>query len=69
LGKQLKRAQRSGAAWVAMIGEEEASSGQLRLKRLRALGEGRPEDGHAYCALPLGDPAAVLTSLRLLKSE
>ena len=33
-GKQLKRAQRGGAAWVAVIGEEEVASAQLRLRSL-----------------------------------
>ena len=35
-GKQLKRAERSGARWAAVIGDEEAASGQLRLKPLNA---------------------------------
>jgi histidyl-tRNA synthetase len=33
-GKQLKRAERSGAPWVAVIGEEEVASAQLRLRSL-----------------------------------
>jgi len=34
-GKQLKRAERSGAPWAALIGDAELAAGQLRLKRLR----------------------------------
>ena len=33
-GKQLKRAERSGAPWVAVIGQEEVASAQLRLRSL-----------------------------------
>ena len=33
-GKQFKRADRSGAAWAAVIGEEEVKAGQLSLKPL-----------------------------------
>ena len=33
-GKQLKRAGKSGARWAVLIGEEEATSGQLQLKDL-----------------------------------
>ena len=32
--KQLKRAGKSGARWAVLIGEEEATSGQLQLKDL-----------------------------------
>ena len=38
-GKQFKRADRSGSAWAAVIGDEEAESGQFRLKPLLAEGE------------------------------
>lgn len=38
-GKQFKRADRSGAPWAVVLGDEEASTGQVRLKSLR--GEGR----------------------------
>ena len=37
-GKQFKRADRSGAAWAVVIGDQEADAGTLRLKPL--LGEG-----------------------------
>ena len=35
-GKQLKRAGKSGARWALLIGEQEASSGQLQLKDLQS---------------------------------
>ena len=35
-GKQFKRADRSGAAWAAVIGDDEVASGQVRLKGLLA---------------------------------
>jgi histidyl-tRNA synthetase len=52
-GKQLKRAQRGGAAWVAVIGDEEVASGQLRLKRLS------PAQAASECNLPLDDLASL----------
>ncbi|WP_413430230.1 histidine--tRNA ligase [Synechococcus sp. Cu2B8-bc1011] len=38
-GKQFKRADRSGAPWAVVLGDEEASAGTLRLKPLRGEGE------------------------------
>ena len=38
-GKQFKRADRSGAPWAVVLGDEEALAGQLRLKPLRGEGE------------------------------
>ena len=38
-GKQFKRADRSGARWAVVLGDEEAVAGQLRLKPLRGEGE------------------------------
>ncbi len=38
-GKQFKRADRSGAPWAVVLGDEEAQAGQLRLKPLRGEGE------------------------------
>ena len=55
-GKQFKRADRSGAAWAAVIGDEEAEAGQLRLKPLLADGEER--------FLALNDPDAVVAVLQ-----
>ncbi len=41
-GKQLRRADRSGASWAVLIGEDEAAQGQLLLKDLRQrTGESR----------------------------
>lgn len=37
-GKQFKRADRSGAPWAVVLGDEEAKTGQLRLKPLRGEG-------------------------------
>jgi histidyl-tRNA synthetase len=34
-GKQFKRADRSGAAWAVVLGDEEMERGVLRLKPLR----------------------------------
>ena len=50
-GKQFKRAERSGARWAAVIGDDEVASGQLRLKPLAAAGEEQQ--------LPLQDPSAM----------
>jgi histidyl-tRNA synthetase len=38
-GKQFKRADRSGARWAAVIGEQEAADGLVGLKDLRASGD------------------------------
>ena len=38
-GKQFKRADRSGAPWAVVLGDEEALAGKLRLKPLRGEGE------------------------------
>ena len=38
-GKQFKRADRSGAQWAAVIGDEEAKTRQVRMKPLRGEGE------------------------------
>ena len=55
-GKQFKRADRCGARWAAVIGDEEAEAGQLRLKPLLAKDEER--------CLALKDPDAVLAVLQ-----
>jgi histidyl-tRNA synthetase len=54
-GKQFKRADRSGAVWAAVIGEEEAEAGRLRLKPLLADAEERQ--------VSLDDPSAVVAVL------
>jgi histidyl-tRNA synthetase len=55
-GKQFKRADRSGAAWAAVLGDEEAERGVLRLKSLRSE---QPEQ-----EFPLADEQALITHLR-----
>lgn len=54
--RQFKRADRSAAAWVAVIGDDEAREGQLRLRRLVG------ESGERI--LPLDDPGAIAHLLR-----
>ncbi len=54
--KQFKRADRSGAAWAGVIGDDENDSGQLRLKPLFAEGEERQ--------VALNDPSSVVAILR-----
>jgi len=55
-GKQFKRAERSGAAWAAVIGDDEVASGQVRLK---PLGTGGDES-----TIPLSDVASLVGLLR-----
>jgi histidyl-tRNA synthetase len=38
-GKQFKRADRSGARWALVLGDEEAQAGMVRLKPLQHQGE------------------------------
>ena len=38
-GKQFKRADRSGARWALVLGDEEAERGEVRLKPLQQKGE------------------------------
>ena len=54
--KQFKRADRSGAAWAAVIGDEEAEAGVVCLKSLLSEGEDR--------RVALNDPSAVVFILR-----
>ncbi len=61
-GKQFKRAERSGAPWAAVIGDDEVASGQVRLKPL--LPQGDPASGAGEQLLPLDQPAALLAALR-----
>lgn len=56
-GKQFKRADRSGAGWAVVIGEEEVDSGQLRLKPLLFGGEER--------RLGMNDTDAILAVLQI----
>ena len=55
-GKQFKRADRSGAQWAAVIGDEEVEAGQIRLKPLLMQAEEQQVD--------LKDPAAVVAVLQ-----
>ncbi len=54
-GKQFKRADRSGAAWAAVIGDEEAEAGELLLKPLLVKGEER--------RVALDDPSQLVAVL------
>ena len=42
-GKQFKRANRSGATWVIVLGDDEVNSGQVRLKKLHCPNESSNE--------------------------
>ena len=55
-GKQFKRADRSGASWALVLGEEEAERGEVRLKPLQGEGEA--------CNLKLADLEGLITLLR-----
>ena len=50
-GKQFKRADRCGAPWALVIGDEEARQGFVRLKSLRAEAQERTFGLHAISAL------------------
>ena len=63
-GKQFKRAERSGAAWAAVIGDAEAAQGQLRLKPLQAGGSDAAE-----VVLGLLEYEQVLSRLRPLQTR
>ena len=53
--KQFKRADRSGARWALVLGDDEVSRDEIRLKPLQAKGEER--------CLPLNDHRAVVEAL------
>ena len=53
--KQFKRADRSGARWALVLGDDEASRDEIRLKPLQSKGEER--------CLPLNDHQAVVEAL------
>ena len=55
-GKQLKRADRSGARWAVLLGDREAEDGTVRLKDLRQAADG------SDAAVPQADLAARLRS-------
>ena len=51
-GKQFKRADRSGAAWALVLGDEEVQQGSLRLKPLRdSSAEERSLDLHDWASV------------------
>jgi len=54
-GKQFKRADRSGAPWAVVVGDDEVNAGILRLKPLQREGEEQ--------RLPLLDLTALLQRL------
>ncbi|MBM5798978.1 MAG: histidine--tRNA ligase, partial [Cyanobacteria bacterium K_Offshore_0m_m2_072] len=56
-GKQFKRADRCGAPWAAVLGEEELAAGVLQLKPLR--GQAQPNG-----TLPLDEPGRLVALLR-----
>lgn len=60
-GKQFKRADRSGAAWAAVLGDGELADGVVRLKPLRS--DPDPEGDAGEQLLPLDDLAAVIQLL------
>ena len=55
-GKQFKRADRSGAAWAAVLGDGELEKGVVRLKPLRAEGQERE--------LPVALPEELVQAVR-----
>jgi histidyl-tRNA synthetase len=62
-GKQFKRADRSGARWVAVIGEAEAAEGVVVLRELRvqAAMEGREQQVPGEERIPPEQVPAVLS--------
>jgi len=62
-GKQFKRADRSGAAWAAVLGDGELADGVVRLKPLRSEPDAEGAAGAGEQLLPLADLAAVIQLL------
>ena len=62
-GKQFKRADRSGAAWAAVLGDGELADGVVRLKPLRSEPDPEGDAGAGEQLLPLADLAAVVQLL------
>ncbi len=62
-GKQFKRADRSGAAWAAVLGDGELADGVVRLKPLRSEPDPEGGAGAGEQLLPLADLAAVIQLL------
>jgi histidyl-tRNA synthetase len=55
-GKQFKRANRSGAPWAAVLGEDELERGVVMFKPLR--GDGKESE------FPLADQSALVEAIR-----
>ena len=62
-GKQFKRADRSGAAWAAVLGDGELADGVVRLKPLRSDQNPEGDAGAGEQLVPLADLAAVIQLL------
>ena len=62
-GKQFKRADRSGAAWAAVLGDGELADGVVRLKPLRSEPDPEGGAGAGEQLVPLADLAAVIQLL------
>ncbi len=48
-GKQFKRANRSGANWVLILGEMEVEEAQVRLRKLNRVNSQESESGEEFC--------------------
>ena len=66
-GKQLKRADRSGAAWAVLIGDSEAEQGEVILKALR--GPATAADQRASAAAAADQPASAVTAASVPEQE
>ena len=60
-GKQFKRADRCGARWALVIGDDEVERGELRLKPLQQLGE--------EVCVRLDDREAIVAILKSLQGN
>ena len=60
-GKQFKRADRRGARWALVLGDDEVERGELRLKPLQQSGEER--------CIRLDDPEAIVVILKSLQGN
>ena len=60
-GKQFKRADRRGARWALVLGDDEVERGEVRLKPLQQTGEER--------CLRLNDPESIVVILKSLQGN
>ena len=65
-GKQFKRADRSGARWAAVIGDQEAAQGVVVLKDLRAQASGAEVPSDGFGGSGSGAPDTRLTPEELV---